>query len=153
MTYEKLIPHNLETTPLELKLDIMDSTADFIFSLAFVPDEYDINNLPISEMSISRGSNPAIISKFCESEREIEFQKSQFEDGWIFWNVTKTSDKLIFDFEVLGRIEHTLYEPCQFHTTWVLFAIQYPEDTEMEGYRFFYKSAIPGKPTFNQEIK
>ena len=147
MAYEKLIPHNLETTPLELKLDITDSTVDVVFSLAFVPDGYDIDDLPISVLSISQGSNHAIISSFCGSEQNLFFKSSQFENGWIFWNVTKTSDELLFDFGGLGRTEHRVDERCNFNAPWVLFKFENSDETVKEVSSLYYKSTNPGKHT------
>ena len=143
--FEKLIPHDLETTTLELKLDITSNAADVSFCLIFVPDEYDLDELSWT-LCIRSGSNPAIISKFCKDQQEIQYQSSQFNDGLILWNVTKTGQKLQFDFEVLGRMEHRLDTDCDFDITWVLFMVEYTEATigEMNEDRFFYKSSIPG---------
>ena len=148
--YEKLIPHDLETAPLELKLDIRNNTADVLFCLMLVPDEYDLDYL--DELSwttcIGVGSNAVVTSSFCENQQEIPYQNSQFNDGVILWNVTKTGEKLQFEFEVLGKIEHPLdMDNCDLDITWVLFIDEYPEGTieEVNEDRFFYKSSIPGK--------
>ena len=147
--YEKLIPHDLETTPLELKLDITNNKADVSFCLMFVPDEFDLDVL--DELSwitcIGVGSNTVVTSNFCENQQEIPYQNSQFKDGVILWNVTKTEEKLQFQFEVLGKIEHPLEMYCDFDITWVLFIDEYPEGTlkEVNEDRLFYKSSIPGK--------
>lgn len=147
--YEKLIPHDLETTPLQLKLDITNNTVDVSFCLMFVPDKYNLDDLSWT-LCIRSGSNPAIISKWCKDQQEIPYQSSQFKSGLILWNVTKTGEKLQFDFEVLGRMEHRSDMDCDFDTTWVLFMVKYTEATIEEVFedRFFYKSSIPGNTSY-----
>ena len=143
--FEKLIPHDLETTTLELKLEITSNAADVSFCLMFVPDGYNLDELSWT-LCIKSGSNPVIVSKFCKDQQEIPYQSSQFQSGLILWNVTKTGEKLQFDFEVLGKIEHPLEMYCDFDITWVLFMVEYTEATieEVNEDRFFYKSSIPG---------
>ena len=147
--YEKLIPHDLETTTLELKLDITNNAADVSFCLIFVPDEYDLDDLDeLSWTCIGVGSNTVVTSNFCENQQDIPYQNSQFKDGVILWNVTKTEEKLQLQFEVLGKIEHPFdKDNCDFDVTWVLFIDEYTEETlkEVNEDRLFYKSSIPGK--------
>ena len=149
--YGRLIPHNLATYPFELKLDISNNTIDKVVCIAFVPDNYDINYVSYA-ICISRGTTKAIRSNVCGHSQEITLKNEQLEDGLSLWNITKTSDKLLFDFGVLGRIEHAVDGiNCRFDSTWVLFW-SFPYEDGLKEDRFFYKSATPGMDTRHSKL-
>ena len=143
--YDKLIPHNLESKPLELKLELKNNTANVTFCLALVADGYDPSNLTWT-MCLRLGPDPTILSNVCETKKEVLIQKEQLENRQIIWNVTKTGNNLYFSFEVLGKFEHKMNKTCNEDTIWVLFQIEYPDGTTNHDYEesFFYKSATPG---------
>jgi hypothetical protein len=133
----------LEISPCRLKLDTKNSSETGEDCVAFVPDNYVLDD--ISEtMCIKLGSQPRILINDCQDKPQIQFQYSQLTRGLIFCNITKDGDTVRFDFDILGSYEVKLVGTCKIDTVWVIFTSRFSGNGKRD-WIFYYKSVMAGR--------